>query len=330
MKRLRRAVAYTAFLIVMSVVGFILLEAATRLFGPDDLVLQAIDPDLLDTRNGNFLYVNRAGYHGVFRGNTASINSQHLLGPELANDGRPRLLLLGDSVLFARGLRYDDTPGPVLERMLGGKFAVLNASCIGYSTEHELAYLQEFGDSLRPSMVVVGYCLNDPMSPKAMNLVGVASAKSEKWGGPLLMANLILRGRSLFFVWLKGALGAGKRQYGYAAAIAPLFNDESWARNRQALLDMAAWCRTRNLPFMVAVFPYREQFEIGESSLLPQRRLLELSSEFPVIDLTTSVVPDDFMYGDNVHFDRNGIRKTMTVLARAVKDTQRNVAGSHP
>jgi hypothetical protein len=316
----RKILTYIVYLMAACAAGFLLLEGAVRLFGPDDLMMQTYDPDVLDMRDGNFLYVNRAGYRGVVRGAEISVNSQHLLGPELANDGRPRLMLLGDSVIFAACFEFEDTPGPVLERMLDGRYAVMNAGCIGYTTEHELAYLHEFGDSLRPALVVLGYCLNDPMSPKAANLVGVAEAREKKWGRGLLTLNLFLRKHSLFFVWLKGALRVETRQNGYATSIAPMYDDESWGRNREALRDIHAWCRARGIPFVLVIFPHREQYEIGESALLPQKRLHEMASEFPVVDLTAALEPEDFLYGDPLHFDRDGIRKSMAVIAGAVKD----------
>lgn len=313
-----RNLAMVAAIVGIAVAGFVLLEVATRLFGPDDLCRQTYDAGMLDRRGGQFLYVNRAGYHGVFRASRVDINSQHLRGPELKADGRPRLMLLGDSVLFAHCVAYDDTPGPVLERLLNGKYAVINASCIGYSSEHELAFLKEFGPGLHPDMVVLGYCLNDPMSPNATSLAGVASVKSIKWAGWLFRLNMVLRKHSLFFVWLKAALHVEGRQNGYAAAIEPLFGAESWGRNRQVLLDIHAWCRERNIPFLLAIFPQRDQSELGEESMRPQRLLHELSDEFPVIDLTGTVTREDFLYADTLHLDARGIRKCMAVIARAI------------
>lgn len=313
-----RNLAVVAAIVGIAVAGFLLLEVATRLFAPDDLTRQTYDARMFDLRGGQFLYVNRAGYHGSFRASRVDINSQHLPGPELKADGRPRLMLLGDSVFFAPCVAYDDTPGPVLERLLNGRYAVLNASCIGYCSEHELAFLKEFGPGLHPDIVVLGYCLNDPMSPNAMSLAGVASAKSVKWGGWLFRLNIFLRTHSLFFVWLKGALHVEGRQNGYAAAIEPLFSDEVWSRNRQVLLDIHAWCRERNIPFMLAIFPHRDQSELGEESMRPQRLLHGLSNEFPVIDLTGVVTREDFLYADTLHLDARGIRKCMAVIARAI------------
>jgi hypothetical protein len=319
MAAVRKTLIYATVMVAVPVAGFLLLEGVAHLFGPDDLMRQTYDPMVLDMREGRFPFVNRAGYRGVVRGAEIEINSHHLLGPELQPDGRPRLLLVGDSVLFAACLEFEDTPGPVLERMLENKFAVLNASCIGFCSEHELAYLEEFGERLDPNVLVLGYCLNDPMSPKAMNLVGVAAAKTKKWSGPLLQVNLLLRKHSLFFVWLKGMLRVENRQHGYKSSIEPLFDDESWGRNRQVLRDIYGWCRAHDIPFMLVVFPHREQLEIGESALLPQRRLQALAGEFPIVDLTNSFTGEDFLYGDPVHFDRNGIRKAMAVVAEAIK-----------
>lgn len=307
--------AYLVAFVGIPVGLLLLLEVATRLFGPDDLYFQTYDPVVLDMRNGDFLFVNRAGYRGVIREAYVEINSQHLVGPELTNDGRPRLLLLGDSVLFASGIELSEAPAALLERLLGGTYAVMNAGCIGYSSEHELAYLQEFGDRLAPDFVVLGYCLNDPMSPNAMNLVGVASAKSKKWAGWMVTANLVLRKHSKFFVWFKGVMGLERRQNGYHTSIEPLFDDESWSRNRGILLEINAWCKSRGIPFMLVIFPHREQLQIGASSLMPQRRLLEMRNHFPVVDLTNSLEVEDFLFGDPLHFDRKGLSKSMTVIA---------------
>ena len=319
MRSYRRIGRYLLAFVGIPLALFLVLELATRLFGPDDLFYQTYDPVVLDLRDGKFLFVNRAGYQGVIREAYVEINSQHIVGPELKDDGRPRLLLLGDSVLFASGIELGEAPDAVLERLLDGKFAVMNAGCIGYSSEHELAYLQEFGDRLAPNMVVLGYCLNDPMSPKAMNLVGVATAKSKKWAGWLVTANLVLRKHSKFFVWLKGVMGLEKRQNGYHSSIEPLFDDKSWNRNRGVLLEINQWCKSRGIPVMLVVFPHREQLQLGESSYMPQRRLLELRGEFPIVDLTGSLEVEDFLFGDPLHLDRNGIYKSMVVIANAVR-----------
>jgi hypothetical protein len=80
-------------------------------------------------------------------------------------------------------------------------------------------------------------------------------------------------------------------------------------------LEVNEWCKSRNIPFVLVIFPHREQLQLGESSLMPQRRLAEMRDYFPVIDLSDALDVEDFIFGDPLHLDRNGVRKSMVVIA---------------
>jgi hypothetical protein len=115
-------------------------------------------------------------------------------------------------------------------------------------------------------------------------------------------------------------MGLEKRQNGYHTSIEPLFDDDSWARNHGVLLEVNEWCKSRNIPFVLVIFPHREQLQLGESSLMPQRRLAEMRDYFPVIDLSNALDVEDFIFGDPLHLDRNGVRKSMVVIADSLSE----------
>lgn len=313
---LLRVAGRTGALLAACTVVLLSAEAAARILGPDDLVPQTYPPELIDARDGRAPHVSRAGFDGLVRGHRARVDAHHFRAMEGDFDGRPRVLLLGDSVLFGPGLEDFDSPGPVLQRILGGAAQVANASTLGWSSEHELAYLMQFGDQVAPGALVLGYCLNDPLPAAAP--VFADARRGDPWGGPLRSANLFLRKHSLGYVWLKGALGAERREHGFRAYAAPLFEGAFWDSNRRTLLAMHAWSSERGIPFLVAVFPMRDQLEVGSSaSGRPQDLLIALGKEagFPVADLREDLLAEDFLVADPIHLDARGIRKSMERIA---------------
>lgn len=74
---------------------------------------------------------------------------------------RPRLLFIGDSIVFGHGVQADQTMTRALERLLPG-WQVLNAGVQGYSPDQELVYLRRIIGEVKPHVVLVGaYTGND-------------------------------------------------------------------------------------------------------------------------------------------------------------------------
>jgi hypothetical protein len=82
-----------------------------------------------------------------------------------------RIIVIGDSVTFAKSFRLQDTLPKILEAKLntscpGKKFEVLNMGTEGYNSIQELEYLKIKGLKYNPDLVIVYYCLNDPDYPE--------------------------------------------------------------------------------------------------------------------------------------------------------------------
>jgi hypothetical protein len=97
-----------------------------------------------------------------------SINQLGLRGPELRPrpPGGARVLVLGDSVVAAFEVPYEQTFTALLEteltRRLGRDVQVLNAGVRGYGTDQSYLYYRERGRSLEPDVVLLYHSGNDP------------------------------------------------------------------------------------------------------------------------------------------------------------------------
>lgn len=312
--------SYVLALVVVPALVLLAVEGGVRLFAPRDLVLQRIDRTLVDDRGGAFPHVNRAGFEGTIRQRPVSINARHLRGPAVRADDRLRLLLLGDSVWFGLGVADDEAPAAVLPPLLDDSVQVLNSGTIGYATEHQGAFLDEFGDALAPDAVLLGYTLNDPLPAERPSLSTQAEPAPAEAG--LLESvepiNAFLRQHSLAFVWLKGVLGLEQVRHGFDAHVEPLYTDSLWSRNRAALDTIRAWCDARDIPFGLVVIPHRDQLAdpIAHQGR-PQARLLLYGTETgtPVLDLRRFLTADDYLFGDPIHLDADGLAAAMRATA---------------
>jgi lysophospholipase L1-like esterase len=323
---IRTLVGWAIGLVVLPVVVLIGVEGITRLTAPDDLVLQRSDPGLIDA--SVFPHVNRAGFYGFVRQGATRINAHHLRGSEVEFDTRLRVLLLGDSVLFGPGIDQEDSPGPVLEGLLEGRAQVFNASTIGHATGHQAAWLERYGDGLLPDLLVLGYCLNDPLPADRPSLG--SQVPTGLLQGAALSANRILQSRSLFFVWLKGTLGVESRRHGFEEHVAPLFADSLWQANQVDLETILAWAARREIPFLLAVFPHREQLQRAGLDE-PQRQLSGWAANagVPVLNLAEILDPAHYLFGDPIHLNHSGLQNSLEAMARWIRSTDR-YAGPEP
>jgi hypothetical protein len=114
-------------------------------------------------------------YDGWFAGVPVHINHLGLRDPreyELAKHPNTfRILVLGDSVTFGHGSRYETTYPYLLEQRLRAwrseiDWQVWNAAVPGYNTSQELAQLIELGPRFQPDLVLVGFFENDLIDNK--------------------------------------------------------------------------------------------------------------------------------------------------------------------
>lgn len=119
---------------------------------PDDNYVFGLKPDTV---------YKHYSYYGDFVA-TYRINSDGLRGDRnygyKKTAGIKRVLILGDSFAFGRGVENDQTCAAILEKTLNGggeKFEVLNSGTLGYSPDNEYVYLREKGLLFDPDAVIL-------------------------------------------------------------------------------------------------------------------------------------------------------------------------------
>jgi len=110
-------------------------------------------PSFRHTLAGSETTINRLGYRGreVTRAREA---------------GRPRVVMLGDSITFGYGVRDDETFSAVMET-LAPPLEVVNLGVQGYGTDQELLKLEREGLAYAPDVVVLNVCLANDLLDNA-------------------------------------------------------------------------------------------------------------------------------------------------------------------
>lgn len=312
---MHRVAGYLLGFVITPAAILIAVEALLRIAAPDDLTRHISNEQMIDRRTASTIHINRPGFSGQLweKEVTIDANGLRVSGPSSGSEAF-RVLLTGDSVVFGAGVGDSDAPGAVLQSLVPDSVQVMNGAVIGYATEHVLAYLREFGDVHDPDFVILGYCLNDA-APLDAEVVPDAQALREKYGLAEWI-NAQLRRHSLLFLWLKDKVKAYRVRYGYPTHLS-LFRGESWHRNQAALIEIFEWCKRRDVPLVVAVFPHRDQLlESDEADFAPQDSLAAFGRRagIDILDLRDAVAPDDYLWNDPLHLDRRGIRKSVSVI----------------
>jgi lysophospholipase L1-like esterase len=111
-------------------------------------------------------YELNPNYQGTIDKVKIRINSQGFRGREYGVDkkDRIRIILLGDSITFAKTFEEGKTYAVLLEKLLkklNPKTEVLNMGVDGYDTLQEVLEFKKNGLKFSPDLVLVCYCLND-------------------------------------------------------------------------------------------------------------------------------------------------------------------------
>lgn len=119
---------------------------------------------------------------GYFYGTDVSINSDGFRDYEYVikkDNSTFRSLLLGDSITFGWGVKFNETFAKLLEKRLNedkhfnkySKYDVINTGVGNYNTAMELVILNEKGLKYKPDLIILNYYINDvELSPQKPRL----------------------------------------------------------------------------------------------------------------------------------------------------------------
>jgi lysophospholipase L1-like esterase len=127
-------------------------------------------------------------------------------GP-VADDGAPRILVVGDSCTFGWRVEEQDAYPQRLERLLAERegarrYRVINAGVPGYTSYQGLAWLRAHGLALHPQIVVVAFWFNDALP---QGDIEHALAWQRRLMPLLAVDDLAMRGSALWR-WLRARL----------------------------------------------------------------------------------------------------------------------------
>lgn len=319
-----------------SLLGFVALgECAARLREPGPFSLFDRNP----YRAGELPHQtrHRPGFEGRWDSTWYQINAQGLRGPELdwsLGDDELRVVCLGDSCTFGKGVREADCWPRQLERMLqdalpaGRRARVANLGINGGDARSAHELLVEQGLALEPDLVLYGANVNDfPNAVEAVN---------QKVFNEAPLKRLIPQGildpmnRSALFRWARSVYYQSRREQDWAAAEAlaaasggaPL-ESPAWARQRAHVVAIRDAAEAAGARAAVLLFPYESQIYLDAYDTSAIDRLGALCAELgvPFIDLAQvfrehfeSAGEDLFIPGDRYHPNPGGY----TLVARAL------------
>ncbi len=179
--------------------------------------------------------------------------------------GTYRILGLGDSYLWGQGVRADEIclsrVGDTLNTELEGiRVETINTAISATNTEYQLSLLRDRGLAYSPDAVIVHFVLNDVEAdlytdkPKIEFFRNYTTIYAHPdW----------LSGRSRLWGWARRRWLEIFSARAYVKQAIASFNTESegWVRCSEALDQIQATCGERDIPLLVAIFPFFHQLD---------------------------------------------------------------------
>ncbi|HIG85626.1 MAG TPA: hypothetical protein EYQ25_01150 [Planctomycetes bacterium] len=165
-RNLRRFGAFLVGLLVASV----LVEVGLTRWFPVAGQNYRLDPDLLHDALPGSSRLQLMPPGSDHRRVLVQINSSGLRGPEPdPGHRRPRVLLLGDSLVLAGNSPEEETLRAQLEGLFGGRVEVLNAGRESYGPDQTLLWFQREGAALAPELVIMVLCAHNDLGDLMRN-----------------------------------------------------------------------------------------------------------------------------------------------------------------
>jgi len=159
------ALVRAALLLGALLVPVVLAELGLRIAGYDPLARTKAGAEiaLRPTDWPHLRYELAPGVETFAWGAEVTVNDRGYRGPERPIvEPRRRIVVLGDSITFGNRLPFGATYPAVLHGLLSPLgIDVINLGVGGYDTIQEVALLKKRGLAERPSLVILGFCLND-------------------------------------------------------------------------------------------------------------------------------------------------------------------------
>lgn len=326
MRRLSKILTRIALSLGVAVALLVAAEIAARLAEPGPF--NFLDESPYIEKIPGMGHVHKTSFAGRWDGSWYGLESHGLRGPEWKPTFGPeefRVLAVGDSCTFGKGVDEPDCWPRQLERLLQGalpagrRALVANAGVNGYSAQQYLAVIRGRAELVRPNWIVVGYNLNDfPNQTKAIDESvhqGKGNLRSAiRWD----IRNYL--SRFALFRWLRATYYVMHRDRDFADAermsgellVKGKMDPERVAKELARLDGMAAEARTQGAQLCIFLFPYESQvyLEKYDSSAIDLLRgwceergivFVTMLDEFRARARSTDPPKELFLRGDRYH-----------------------------
>lgn len=256
-----RAGRWIVFVLLQLLGVFAALEGIARVFDPMGIsyypeMARYLDSLVLEEPIG---YRNRPGLQDRFFGVPVSINTLGLRDREVQDKmpGEFRILVMGDSVPFGIGVRYEDSFPHQLETLLHERqpkvrYRTLNMGVPSYNTEQESIQLHSLGLTLRPDAALLLFSNND-IEPKLWVL-----NKRQRWYVDLTQRSyagslLFVMWREASSRWAQDAVAGGTDTRDTSRVALDHYRPDSprWQSIDRSLSEINTTLRARRIPFVL-------------------------------------------------------------------------------
>ncbi|MEM3127025.1 MAG: SGNH/GDSL hydrolase family protein [Candidatus Woesearchaeota archaeon] len=156
----RKHILFGILTSIISIIFVLLvLEISLRFFYPQSLEREEFDPV--------FKWRNRPGFSGVIIAENEKdfftkfkINKDGFRGEELRENAKYKIMTIGDSFTFGKGVEDNETYSAVLEKNLndlGYDTEVINTGVIGYYPDQYYLVVKKMAPVYKPNMIIIGF-----------------------------------------------------------------------------------------------------------------------------------------------------------------------------
>ncbi len=312
-----------------------LLELGARFFS--NAILMGDSAHLFDTSDKDY-FTNCKSCEAISFGTKIYTNKDGFRVSKL-NVNKPfkkekRIIIIGDSVAFAPGIKFNNSFQGLLEAKYPD-YQFENRSVIGHDIEHHLKTAQNIiKNPLFINKVYLVYCLNDISNESSYEIQKINSKsldsssynyidhlKKNKFSYSL---NSFLRSKSVFYMYLKGILTNPSKRY--FEQDLKKYKQANTISSLNKLGEIAQIFNSYGIQFVVLIAPYEYQIREGENNnqlLLPQINILKYLNKNQInnIDLYStfknfSQISTDLYLGyDPMHFSAKGHQILFDVIS---------------
>jgi len=262
-------------------------------------------------------------FHRSWGGLPFSTNSLGLRDKELSApkpNSEYRILVLGGSVSAGSFIKDESNIYlNIVEKTFHldtAQVEIINAGVPGYSTTQQLSQLREIGKRVQPDMILLDFAINDVldsrMDLKEYNIEPIFRMSNAFLH--LTETKTRLAGLKRFILDLPRYTASYSALLGLNKSIKKVFPGDrpvdlprwieqellnetpsplvkkSWIAAKKQILELNEFAREKKIPFVIVMFPLREQVETRQGKARPQNIINQLSkfNKFHFIDLLAS------------------------------------------